>query len=403
MGNGVRAQVEAIGSYELVLPNGLVICLDNCHYAPIITRGKMTRKPFPHRTERVTDLLGITHTDVGGPLRHVSRQGYPKETMGYYFYFPPKKIVVARYAEFLKKNILSQEISGRAKELEEIQYEDTSPFENTSDIPTEVEGFEPPQKEVVPIRRSTRTHRALDRLCLNVEVEDQILRDLNEPINYKAAILDLEYDKWVDAMNAKIQSMKDNQVWRLADLPPNYLEETAFILEIKIYQDRSKRLIRLSQSAYMDKILKRYRMDNSKRGYIHMQEKLDLNKTHGALTPKKVKRMQNVPYASIVESIMYAVRCTRPDDMFLVYGGNPKAELPVDCYCDVRFKTDRDDTKSHIGYVFILNRGIVDWKSSKQSTTAMSATDSEYIAAPKVGMEVVWIRKFILGLGESYK
>ncbi|GJU16938.1 F-box associated domain containing protein [Tanacetum coccineum] len=39
VGNGVRAQVEAIGSFDLVLPNGLVICLDNCHYAHSITRG----------------------------------------------------------------------------------------------------------------------------------------------------------------------------------------------------------------------------------------------------------------------------------------------------------------------------------------------------------------------------
>ncbi|GKE79110.1 retrotransposon protein, putative, ty1-copia subclass, partial [Tanacetum coccineum] len=39
VGNGVRAQVEAIGSFDLVLPNGLVICLDNCNYAPAITRG----------------------------------------------------------------------------------------------------------------------------------------------------------------------------------------------------------------------------------------------------------------------------------------------------------------------------------------------------------------------------
>ncbi|GKC19309.1 zinc finger, CCHC-type containing protein [Tanacetum coccineum] len=39
VGNGVRAQVETIGSFDLVLPNGLVICLDNCHYAPSITRG----------------------------------------------------------------------------------------------------------------------------------------------------------------------------------------------------------------------------------------------------------------------------------------------------------------------------------------------------------------------------
>ncbi|GKF09344.1 retrotransposon protein, putative, ty1-copia subclass [Tanacetum coccineum] len=35
--------------------------------------GKMTRKSFPHRPERENDL-GIIHTDVCGPLRHVSRQ-----------------------------------------------------------------------------------------------------------------------------------------------------------------------------------------------------------------------------------------------------------------------------------------------------------------------------------------
>ncbi|GKF43105.1 hypothetical protein Tco_0129657, partial [Tanacetum coccineum] len=51
---------------------------------------------------------------------------YPKETMGYYFYFPPKnKIVVARYAEFFEKNFITQEVSGRAIDLEEIQDEDT--------------------------------------------------------------------------------------------------------------------------------------------------------------------------------------------------------------------------------------------------------------------------------------
>ncbi|GKF33177.1 hypothetical protein Tco_0106377 [Tanacetum coccineum] len=49
------------------------------------------------------------------------------------------------------------------------------------------------------------------------------------------------------------------------------LGEAAFILGFKIYRDRSKRLIRLIQSAYMDKILKSYRMDNSK----HEAEKLN--------------------------------------------------------------------------------------------------------------------------------
>ncbi|GKB46659.1 hypothetical protein Tco_0897412 [Tanacetum coccineum] len=105
------------------------------------------------------------------------------------------------------------------------------------------------------------------------------------------------------------------------------LGEASFILGIKIYRDRSKRLIGLGQNTYMDKILKRYKMDNSKRGHIPMQERLDLNKTQGASTPKEVKHM------------------------FLVYGGNPEAELRVDCYCDTGFETDIDDMKSQIGYV----------------------------------------------------
>ncbi|GJY06872.1 retrotransposon protein, putative, ty1-copia subclass [Tanacetum coccineum] len=133
------------------------------------------------------------------------------------------------------------------------------------------------------------------------------------------------------------------------------LGEAAFILGIKIYRERTKRLIGLSQSSYMDKILKRFKMDNSKRGNIPTQEILDLNKTQGVSRPEEVKRMQNVPYASAVGSIIH--------------------DMPS------------------------LNGGAIDWKSSKQSTTAMFATEAEYIAALEAAMEAVWIRKFISGFG----
>nr|GEW06522.1 zinc finger, CCHC-type [Tanacetum cinerariifolium] len=38
-GNTMRAAVKAIGSFDLILPSGLIIVLDNCHYAPSITGG----------------------------------------------------------------------------------------------------------------------------------------------------------------------------------------------------------------------------------------------------------------------------------------------------------------------------------------------------------------------------
>ncbi|GJV01998.1 zinc finger, CCHC-type containing protein [Tanacetum coccineum] len=39
MGNGMRAAIEAIGNFDLILPNGLIIILDNYHFAPTIARG----------------------------------------------------------------------------------------------------------------------------------------------------------------------------------------------------------------------------------------------------------------------------------------------------------------------------------------------------------------------------
>jgi hypothetical protein len=48
----------------------------------------------------------------------------------------------------------------------------------------------------------------------------------------------------------------------------NNLGEAAYILDIKIYRDRSKRLIELSQDAYIDKILNQFNMQDSKKGFF---------------------------------------------------------------------------------------------------------------------------------------
>ncbi|GJY46977.1 retrotransposon protein, putative, ty1-copia subclass [Tanacetum coccineum] len=296
--------------------------------------------------------------------------GYPKETMGYSFYYPPEnKVLVARNAKFLENSLITQEASGN------IQEEDTHPSIDTSLNHKEDDlEIDEPQSDIIPIRRSTRTRRPTDRMCLYIDAEEHELGDLGEPANYKAALLDPKSDKWLSAMNVEIQSIKDNEVWDLVDLPPNgktvgskwlfkkktnmngavhtykarlvakgytqtpgidyeetfapvadirairiliaiaafydyeiwqmdvktgflnrylseevYMEqpegEAVYILGIKIYRDRSRRLIGLCQSAYIEKILKRYHMENSKRGSIPMQEKLRLSKSQGASTP----------------------------------------------------------------------------------------------------------------------
>ncbi|GJT66426.1 retrotransposon protein, putative, ty1-copia subclass [Tanacetum coccineum] len=184
----------------------------------------------------------------------------------------------------------------------------------------------------------------------------------------------------------QIPMLQDIKSWLGKCFSMKDLRETTYILRITITRDRSKRLIALSQSAYLDKILKRFKMENSKRGHIPMQEKPNLSKAQGASTHGE----------TVVKTILKYLRNTK--DMVLVYEDNLGNELRVTCYIDVGFQTDKNDTKSQSRYVFILNGGAVDWKSAKQSTVAMSSTEVEYIVALEDAMETVWMKKFIDGL-----
>nr|GEY05293.1 hypothetical protein [Tanacetum cinerariifolium] len=73
-------------------------------------------------------------------------------------------------------------------------------------------------------------------------------------------------------------------------------------------------------------------------------------------------------------------------------------DLRVSCYTNAGYLTDADDLKSQTGYLFVLNVGVVDWKSAKQSIFATSSAEAEYIAAFDASKEAVWVRKFISGL-----
>ncbi|GJR65701.1 retrotransposon protein, putative, ty1-copia subclass [Tanacetum coccineum] len=139
--------------------------------------------------------------------------GYPKETMGYSFYYPPEnKVFVARNAEFLENSLIDQEASGSLEDLEIIQEEDTHPSIDTSlNHEEDDQEIDEPQSDINPIRKSSRTRRAPDRMCLHVDAEEHELKDLSELANYKAALLDPESDKWLNAMNVEMQSMRDNE------------------------------------------------------------------------------------------------------------------------------------------------------------------------------------------------
>ncbi|KAK8977441.1 hypothetical protein V6N11_049570 [Hibiscus sabdariffa] len=120
-----------------------------------------------------------------------------------------------------------------------------------------------------------------------------------------------------------------------------------------------------------------------------MRHGITLSKEMCPSTPQERERMSQIPYASAIGSIMYAMICTQPDlsyalsmtsryqanpgeghwtavknilkylrrtkDVFLVYGG--EEELRIKGYTDPSFQTDKDDSRSQSGFVFCLNGG----------------------------------------------
>ncbi|CAA0829982.1 Unknown protein, partial [Striga hermonthica] len=110
-----------------------------------------------------------------------------------------------------------------------------------------------------------------------------------------------------------IGMLQSTRAWLSKQFSMKDLGEASFILGIKIYRDRFIRMIGLSQSMYINKVLKRFSMEESKRGYIPMSHGVSLSKMMSPKTPEERERMSHIPYASAIGSIMYAMLCTRPD------------------------------------------------------------------------------------------
>ncbi|GKA68145.1 retrotransposon protein, putative, ty1-copia subclass, partial [Tanacetum coccineum] len=346
------------------------------------------------------------------------------------------------------------------------------PSKNTSLHQHEVEpDTVDPKTDVILVRRSVRISQAPERYGFYIDAEEHELGDHGEPPNYQAVLLDPESEKWLEAMNAEMQSMKDNQVWNLVDLPPNYIKAIRILIAITAYYDyeiwqmdvktaflkgrlnedvymvqpkgfvnpkHPGRVCKLQRSIYGLKQAtrswnKRFDEEIKKYGFTqNLDEPCVYKKASGSiivflilyvddilLMGNNILMLQDVKSwlgkcfaMKDLGSIMYDVRCTRPDvafsqnltsryqqnpreshwtavknilkylrntkDMFLVYGGDSTTELGVTCYIDA---------------------SAFDWKSSKQSTTAMSSMEAEYIATAEAAMEAIWIRKFISRLG----
>ncbi|GJT53299.1 putative retrotransposon protein [Tanacetum coccineum] len=378
VGNGVRAQVDAIGSFDLVLLMAFSK-IDVLYFNAVPRNGideidmHLTPPYTPQHNgvseRRKRTLLDMVRSMMESYTLPLSFCGLCLEVWGL-------RLLGERYAlkNSNQRSVKFKKSGGRAVDREEIQEEgDNTPSEyHLAQIPHEG------GKYGMGPSRSSSGCRTLGAVVFKKKTVKDVLLNSH---NYSSILWIMRYDKWM------LKTTFLN----------GYLNEDIYMVQPEGFVDPNHpRKVCKLQDPFM--VLSKHQEAGIK----------DLmRKSKGAQLHKEVNRLKNVPLTSAVDLHVLRLDAHRPDVALHKNMDKPisteSGELPlgllVECYCDAGFETDRDDTKSQTGYVFVLNGGAVDWKSSKQSTTAMSATESEYIAASEAAMEAVWIRKFISGLG----
>ena len=241
---------------------------------------------------------------------------------------------------------------------------------------------------------------------------------------------------YVDDMLIAAKNMSDvmilkkslSEEFEMKDLGP-----AKKILGMEIQRDRKAGKLYLSQRRYIEKVLEKFGMQNSKPVSTPLASHFRLSAIQSPQSEIEEAAMSSVPYSSAVGSLMYAMVCTRPDiaqavsvvsrymahpgkvhwqavkwilrylrgstKLGLMFDGNSSNCTSVVGFVDSDYAGDIDKRRSLTGYLFTLSGSAISWKSTLQSTVALSTTEAEYMAAAEAVKEAIWLRNLVQELG----
>lgn len=204
-------------------------------------------------------------------------------------------------------------------------------------------------------------------------------------------------------------------------------KEAEFFVGIQIDIDETNKKIKIFQNIYIQKILQRF-------NHINCSTVSTPAEPGTQFVQSMESNPTNFPYREAIGSLMYLMVCTRPDLAYIVgvlsrYVENPSDQhwkgvkrvfkylkgtdnlgitfnigsgsKKVTMYCDSDFAGDLDTRRSTTGWIAFINDGPVAWSSKKQTVTATSTTEAEFIALCAAAKEVKWLRKLTADINAS--
>ncbi|CAI7865909.1 unnamed protein product, partial [Closterium sp. NIES-53] len=80
-----------------------------------------------------------------------------------------------------------------------------------------------------------------------------------------------------------------------------------------------------------------------------------------------------------------------------------EGKLFLTCFTNATWASEKEDSSSVGGYICVVGGGPVSWRSKKQTETALSSVESEYMAMFHGVKEVIWLRRLLEEIGQEQK
>ncbi|GJW95292.1 retrotransposon protein, putative, ty1-copia subclass [Tanacetum coccineum] len=367
VGNGTQAAVEAIGMFDLVLPSGLVLKLNNCYYAPSIVRGVVSLSCLLD--------LGFHHTIASNGIS-VSLNGI--------FYFS------------------AISVNG----VFEIDINNNVPKNNNNSI------FSINKKRKLDLDSSYLWHCRLAHIG-KTRMQKLHREGLLENIDEES------FDKCESCISGKMTKKPFNKnIERATDLlglihtdvcgPLRHVSRKGFQCRSRIAIGKKIKALRSDREfSWRDYDLEDDHMDTFRlKTLAKFQLELKVWVLHRIILSVDEEKayMKKVPYASAVGSIMYAVRCTRPDVVFaqnLVsrYQQNPRKLHWVAVKHILKYLRNTKDMFLVYGGIRTELEEPSTVRAKADKPFALIATQLSTWTASEAAMEAVWMRKFVGDLG----
>ncbi|GJP32765.1 hypothetical protein CLOM_g17363 [Closterium sp. NIES-68] len=228
------------------------------------------------------------------------------------------------------------------------------------------------------------------------------------------------------------------------------LGEAMYYLGMHIERDTERGWLKLHQGQYINTLAEKYSLQEEREVVTPLPSEFKLIK---AAEGEGVESEDQRQFQSMVGSLLYAAVHTRPDISFAVgqlarVVQNPTEEqcgaaervvrylksyptvgvqysasaqlrqkgvevlqekgeqlgegkVFLSCFADATWASEHEDSSSVGGYICMVGGGPVSWRSKKQSETALSSVESEYMAMFHAAKEIIWLRRLLKEIGHE--